>query len=229
MSWIDLGDPQPHGTALRYAPLAWPAGRRVAFEAAGNPQIEGAGSVRAIQDVFLHRRSTRDFGPLDLPRLGALLALTARELAQGGDHLGFPLSQRPAPSAGAIHPIHLIVQSLELDGWHRYDPKNHELVSVPCTLPPDQVRQGLDSLVQAPAATLLLLAAEPGRTAAKYANPSSLVWRDAGVLLGYLSLAAQALDLGFLPLGVTADPWVARLVDQPGLAGVGAAFVGTRA
>ncbi|SEM10533.1 hypothetical protein SAMN05518845_11692 [Variovorax sp. YR750] len=86
----------------------------------------------------------------------------------------------------------------------------------------------MDELIAAPVATLLLLVAEPGKTAAKYFNSESLVWRDAGVLLGYLSLAAEALGLAFVPLGITGDPWAGKLVDESGLAGVGAALVGRR-
>lgn len=88
------------------------------------------------------------------------------------------------------------------------------------------VRRETDDLVVAPSATLLLLVAEPGKTAAKYLNPDSLVWRDAGVLLGYLSLAAEALGLAFVPLGATGDPWAGTLVDEAGLTDVGAALVG---
>ena len=39
-------------------------------------------------------------------------------------------------------------------------------------------------------------------------------------------VAAESLDLSFCPLGVTGEPWTSRLLDQPGLVGVGAAFVG---
>ena len=86
----------------------------------------------------------------------------------------------------------------------------------------------MDKLLHAPEATLFLFAAEPGMTAAKYGDPLSLVWRDAGVLLGYLAAAAESIDLRLCPLGVTGDPWVRRLVDQAGLAGVGTALVGAR-
>jgi len=75
-------------------------------------------------------------------------------------------------------------------------------------------------------ATLLLFVAEPGMTIAKYSNASSLIWRDAGILQGYFAAAAESLDLNFCFLGVTGEPWASQLVDQPGLCGVGAAYVG---
>jgi hypothetical protein len=230
VTWIDLGNPRPRlpSEVKRYAPVRWPDGERIGLPSLAALPSHDLVFERSIVDLTSHRRSARVFAPLAQDRLGWLLELTNRQLASGSQDLGFPLTQRPAPSAGAIHPVHLVVQDPALTGWHRYDPVGHALVSVPCALDVVAVRRHMDELIAAPAATLLLLAAEPGKTASKYSDPCSLVWRDAGVLLGYLSLAAEALDLAFVPLGVTADPWVAGLVDEPGLAGVGAALVGAR-
>lgn len=229
MTWPDLGSPRPRCEAQRYSPVRWPEGERIPLPPLTTLPAHDPIFVRSFVDLATRRRSAREFAPLTLDRLGWLLALANRQLACGPQHLGFPLTRRPSPSAGAIHPVHLIVQSPDLGGWRRYDPIGHGLMSVPGGPDVQAVRKETDELVAAPAATLLLLVAEPGKTAAKYLNPDSLVWRDAGVLLGYLSLAAEALDLAFVPLGITGDPWVGTLVDEPGLAGVGAALVGTRA
>ena len=72
----------------------------------------------------------------------------------------------------------------------------------------------------------MVLVAEPGKTAAKYANSESLVWRDAGVLLGYMSVVAEALGLGFCPLGITGQAYVSALSADARLTGVGLAVVG---
>ena len=89
------------------------------------------------------------------------------------------------------------------------------------------VRKSMAAVVdQSDDATLLLFAAKPERTFAKYDSACSLVWRDAGVLLGYLSIAAESIGLNFVPLGINGEPFVSRLVDQAGLVGVGGAFVG---
>lgn len=220
MQWIDLGNPHPLPSPSAYAPIEWPASDVVPLA----PAVDV--SARAFRDVANARRTRRSFAALDLDALGVLLNLTCRVQQLGGVELGFPLTRRPSPSAGAIHPIHLIVLAPDQVGWHRYDPFRHALIKVPTTVDAHLVRREMEELVAAPAATLLLFAAEPGMTAAKYGNPWSLVWRDAGALQGGLSLAAEALDLSFCPLGVTGEPWISRLLDQPGLAGVGAAFVG---
>ena len=220
MDWIELGNPHPLPSPKAHTPLAWPAGAVVPLPPPSDVP------ARSFGDVAKTRRTRRSFSALEPGSLSALLSLTCLVQQSGSVELGFPLTRRPAPSAGAIHPIHLIVLEPGQIEWHRYDPFRHALIKVPTTLDAKLVRREVEELVAAPAATLLLFAAEPGMTAAKYDDPWSLVWRDAGVLQGCLSLAAEALDLSFCPLGVTGEPWTSRLLDQPGLVGVGAAFVG---
>jgi hypothetical protein len=82
-------------------------------------------------------------------------------------------------------------------------------------------------LVELGFGTLVSLVAEPGKTAAKYANHESLVWRDAGVVLGYMSLMAEALKLSFCPLGITGRPYVTDcLPNASTLQAVGLAVLG---
>lgn len=223
MTWIDLGNPHPLSAASTYTPLVWPAGTHVPLP----PPSEVA--ARSFVEVALARRTRRGFSALEAGRLSALLSLTCRVQQVGDATLGFPLTRRPAPSAGAIHPIHLILLEPGESGWQRYDPFRHALVNVPTSVDAQRVRRAMHEVLAVPGATLLLLAAEGEMTAAKYDHPWSLVWRDAGVLLGCLSMAAEALDLSFCPLGVTGEPWASRLLDKPGLMGVGAAFVGATA
>lgn len=221
MVWIDLGNPYPLPEPSPYQPLVWPEGRRIAL-----PDDRTQAS-KTLTRISAERRTRYEFGPVSKSRLGALFGLTSRIQSCGNERLGFPLSRRPAPSAGAIHPIHVIVNSNRDEGWHRYDPMEHALVELPSLVQPKNVRLAMDQIVQGGDATMLLLAAEPGKTFSKYANACSLVWRDAGVLLGYFAIAAEALNLNFSPLGVTGEPWVSQLVDEAGLVGVGVAFVGS--
>lgn len=109
----------------------------------------------------------------------------------------------------------------------RYNPFEHTLIEFESDISPGDVRRNMNAVVPAEVATLLLFAAEPGKTSAKYESANSLVWRDAGVLLGYLSIASESLGLNFAPLGVTGDPFTSELIKQPGLVGVGAAWVGS--
>ena len=181
-----------------------------------------------FSDVIASRRSRRSFGRLELPQLSQLLSLTCRSHRTLGGSFGFPLSQRPAPSAGAIHPIHVILGLADQINWQLYDPFRHCLTELPSKVHLSDVRTAMDVLVPGEEGTLILFAAEPQRTLQKYEHGVSLVWRDAGVLQGYFALAAEALEINFCLLGVTGEPWVSQLVDGSHLAGVGAAYVGSR-
>lgn len=125
-----------------------------------------------------------------------------------------------------MHPIHVL---LGRDGqaWQRYDPAEHTLVEVRGSEPlAAAARASAGELVPLRSGVLVVLVAEPGKTAAKYANSESLVWRDAGVLLGYMSVVAEALGLGFCPLGITGQAYVSALSADARLTGVGLAVVG---
>lgn len=221
MTWINLGNPYPRSEPQQYRPLEWPQGRRIALP----EQI--AATSKPFSQVAMGRRTRYEFGPVSHSMLGSLLGLTCRVQSCGNEQLGFALSKRPAPSAGAIHPIHVIVHENADGTWYRYDPMDHALVELPSAVQPKEVRVAMNQIVQGDNATMLLFVAEPGKTFAKYVDACSLVWRDAGVLLGCFALAAEALELNFLPLGVTGEPWVSQLINETGLVGVGVAFVGS--
>ena len=144
--------------------------------------------------------------------------------------LGFALQQRAVPSAGAIHPIHLVMQMPENSAtWARYNPLTHALDVMGASADVlDALRIEADRVVVAQPGSLLLFIAEPAMTAAKYENADSLVWRDAGVMQGALAITAEALGLSYCLLGITGDPWVGRLTEQCELVGVGVAALGAR-
>jgi hypothetical protein len=113
--------------------------------------------------------------------------------------------------------------------WERYEPVEHALITLTGS---EQLAQGAREQAgeAAPStdAVLIGLVAESGKTAAKYEFPETLVWRDAGVVLGYLSLVAEALKLNFCPLGMTGDAYISPLSDSQLLLGAGLALLGAR-
>ena len=134
---------------------------------------------------------------------------------------------RPAPSGGAIHPIHLVAWLPEEREWAWYSSRAHRLHLLGDR---GQCLAGLadaaQDLLPDCTGTLLACVAEPGLTSAKYEHPDSVVWRDAGVLQGILAMVAASLDQQFCLLGLTGNPWVESLADQGQLSGVGVAAVG---
>jgi hypothetical protein len=217
MDWIDLGVPTPRKGWKPNVQAPWPSGRReVLPKGLEGPEV-------TLRDVFANRRSRREFKPLALESLSQLLVLACKVHFSICDTTQ---SSRPAPSAGALHPIHVLLHRPGDELWNCYDPFEHALVDVASQISPIAVREDLGAIMPGDDATLLLFAAEPSGTFAKYEHACSLVWRDAGILQGYFSMAAEALGLHFCLLGVTGEPWVSRLVCEKALFGVGAAYVG---
>jgi SagB-type dehydrogenase family enzyme len=174
------------------------------------------------------RQTRRDFKDvLDEQFLGQLLWLSCRSRSSWHSEYGFDQESRPAPSAGALHPVHVLVGAEGL-AWQRYDAVAHSLVEVPRSeANVTAMRTAASNLVDLGRGALVSFLAEPGRTGAKYESPDSLVWRDAGVLLGYMSVAAEALGLSFCPLGLTGDAVLRDLLDWSApVHGAGLAVVG---
>jgi hypothetical protein len=126
-----------------------------------------------------------------------------------------------------MHPIHILVGA-SCAPWRRYDQVEHALVELRGSeANADLVRQRAAELFDVDRGLVLALVAEPGKTGSKYVNPESLVWRDAGVVLGYMSMVAEVLGLSFCPLGITADTELADLLGTTTLLfGAGLAVLG---
>lgn len=216
-------EPNPRQLASLYEPVQWAKGTVLELEPLSSLPIAD------LHALLRNRRTQRRFGTLTTIQLGNLLGLACQTQAARASPYGFPQELRMHPSAGAIHPIHVLCQR-QLDGaWERYDPVRHALVEIPGT---ERFAVGaracVSEIVNSGAAVLIALVAEAGKTHAKYTASESLVNRDGGVVLGYLSIVAEALGLNFCPLGVMGDAFVAPLAPSGLLQGAGLLLVGSR-
>ena len=221
--WISLGSPIPRQEPLTYSPRVWPITESVRLP-------PGASDIPDLLVSRSSRRSRRAFAPVSLEQIGQLFWRTARCQRTTDSPFGFQLQQRAVPSAGAIHPIHLLAQMPgDTSAWARYNPLTHALDLIGSSAGVlDPLRKHADEVVLAEPGILLVFVAEPQMSSAKYENPESLVWRDAGVLQGALAIASEDLGLNFCLLGITGDPWVGLLSEQCQLIGVGLAALGAR-
>jgi SagB-type dehydrogenase family enzyme len=171
------------------------------------PPPDRAGA-RSLESLLQARRSVRDFAPdtLDARQVGQLLWATGGVTETRG------FARRTAPSAGALYPleIHLVTAR----GVARYDPSTHALAWELAGDRRDALAEaayGQDWLGRAPA--VIVIAAEPGRTARKYgARADRYVALEAGGACQNLLLEAVALGLGATPVGAFDDAAVGRLL-----------------
>lgn len=219
-----MNDPFPRDQARPYSPFAWPQGPALALPLRSEPlQVDMVGLME-------QRQTRREFSrePTE-NELGDFLWLVCRNRASRPSPFGFEQESRPHPSAGGMHPIHVLLARPQ-QGWHYYEPVEHSLTQLPGSqMAAAQARQDSSAVVPLNCGILIALAAEPGKTAAKYEHPESLVWRDAGAILGYMSIVAEALSLSFCPLGLLGGEFVTAAVSgdsriqAAGLAILGAA------
>lgn len=183
--------------------------------------------------VLADRRSRRPLRPLSAHHLGAVLWFSAKEFARRGTPgAGNYWEHRAVPSAGGCHPIDVLVR----DGakprlaWKRYNPRSHGLASL--IIEDSSALRAHDRTLKPMVgelrnASLLWLLAQPNRTARRYHNPESLIWRDAGVLIGVIALVAEALGLACTPLGATGEPFLSRALGGRGkVFGLGGILIG---
>lgn len=215
-----MADPFPLEAASVYTPFEWQITDEVQLKA------EKTRINVNLAQVLASRRSTRVFPYLSIQRLGDLLWHTCRVLESSPSSYGFELLKCPYPSAGAIHPIQLLLFHSDMLLWTRYNALTHSLEVIHPQAPLDGLRQRFCEFMPIGDGTLVVFVAELGLTSSKYAHPDSLIWRDAGVLQGTLALVAHALNIGLCLLGGTGDPWVSNLSEETRLMGVGMAILG---
>jgi hypothetical protein len=180
----------------------------------------------AFLDVLRDRRSAVG-GPVSSDDLSSLLwhATALRERRADG-RFGIPWESRPAPSAGGLHAIRIVVLPLEDTAQAgEYLPDHHGLGPID----PNGInanRASVAEMIGATTGTTLQFACDLNLLAECYDNPETLMWRDAGTLAATIAFAATALGMTSVVLGRTGGGVLkAAGIDQR-FAAVGAVHVG---
>jgi len=161
------------------------------------------------------RRTRRRFRLVAERQLSAFLWYSARSRYSYLDETGRRFESRPAPSAGGCHPHDLLVLRPRRGSLaaSMYDPRAHALAELECHK--RDLRRFVKHISEAVSpehGTVVWFIAQPQRTGNHYRFPESLLWRDAGVLIGVMAVVAESLNLAFCPVGATGDPYVAALM-----------------
>ena len=196
MSPID--DPKP-----RVPPNAWKCFRPSVLSTLKLP-ILTTGPSRDFLDVLNSRRSSLG-GALPIDQLAALLwyAVGTKGHAPKG-RASIPIEWRSSPSAGGLHPIHVVcIPAPPDDEVLLYDAPTHSLGTLQLNdhgivrLNADEV---LNVVGESRGWTLRFIA-DIDKIDAAYKNPTSLALRDSGCLLATICLCAEWLGLTACPLG----------------------------
>jgi SagB-type dehydrogenase family enzyme len=224
MAITRLQSPVPRAHPLKGEDIRWSTDPPRTLTAPMHP-----GSV----DVFPllnGRRTHRHFRSLTARDLSTFLWYSARTRFAYLDESGRRFESRPAPSAGGCHPHDLLIVRPRHGNLEAsvYDSRAHALAALqrPKTALQRFVSHVADA-VPPEQGTIIWLVAQPQRTQNYYRSPESLLWRDAGVLIGVMAVVADALNLAFCPVGATGDPHIGRLLGTRSSAyGFGGAILG---
>ncbi|UEG51393.1 SagB family peptide dehydrogenase [Mucilaginibacter daejeonensis] len=179
--------------------------------------------------VITNRRSTRKFNAVMLTQLSQLLWYTAKVKNLHLQENGYILTHRGAPSAGARHPIDIIVYNSTMfhrEHFYYYNPFDHSLnlIMNEVVIAPFIIH--INKIVNIGRGTLLWFVAHSQRTNSKYENADSLIWRDAGALINSIQLTCTALNLSSCPIGSLGEPYISSFFADPDVFGAGGIIIG---
>jgi SagB-type dehydrogenase family enzyme len=184
-----------------------------------------------FSEVISNRRSFRKFRSVTKEQLGELLWYTAKVKSPHIQDNGYILTHRGAPSAGARHPIDIIIYTPNMLGnenFYYYNPFDHslnQLVNNHTDTAP--LIDHVSKIVPIENGTLLWFVAHENRTAAKYEHPESLIWRDSGALINSIQLTCTALSLNSCPIGSLGEPYISDFFGGgKGIFGTGGIIIG---
>lgn len=187
-----------------------------------------------IVECIVNRKSSRDLKFADPTQIGELLWHSAKVTGIDVEKDGYILSSRRAPSAGARHPIDIIVSQPKRENEERrcfsyYNPFEHSLNLLSLNYEiSEKFFQHINEVVSINDATIIWFVAHPVRTSAKYDNFESLIWRDAGALIYCIQLVSTILGLKSCPIGSLGEPYISQLFKKNGAVfGVGGILIGS--
>jgi SagB-type dehydrogenase family enzyme len=185
--------------------------------------------LRSFEEVLNSRRSRREIVRAPLRKIINTIAFAVGpQFILSNDPL--KRTRRPAPSAGALHPIDILIADWSLTPrLMRYDALFHRLdILAPraesaCL---QEFRTMTLEILPRASGTAIILVGDIGRITASYENAESLLWRDAGFLLQTIFLSATAFGLAFCPLGMLGQQIVQYLGLESTLVAAGVAVIG---
>ena len=194
---------------LEYEPFVYPSLEKITL-----PVVSFSKRQKDFLDVFRGRRSEKKLGVCSLEELSEILFHAVKPYTISRDDYDMIVYRSASPSAGGRHPIDILIGLPEKEGrrLYLYEPLSHSLLRL--DIPVELQQEFFDDVNQ----TLLLgdsvliwFSIQYMRTASKYTDYESLVWRDAGAQLCCLQQVAKHVGLDSCPIGYLAEETFNRM------------------
>lgn len=219
-----MNNPQPKPTEERVTSFDYPIQHTVKLSQDIDPL-----SAR-FDEVITSRKSQRTFSGINLQQLSNILWYTAKVKQTFVQENGYILTHRGTPSAGARHPIDMLIINrtlLNSNLPHYYNPFEHTLNMLDLSAQPvvDFIEH-INAIISITNATIIWFVAHPERTEAKYENPETLIWRDAGALINSIQLTCAASNVNCCSIGSLGEPFIGNFFNQTDIFGAGGLLIG---
>lgn len=221
-----MSGPKLRTEPLTYEPYIYECGEKISL-----PKVDIEAQGTAFIEVFSERRSVKTLGSCPLNVLSQILFLAVKPYSIGIDDYGVTVYRSAAPSAGGRHPIDVLV-GLKEDGerWlYLYQPLKHTLRKL--LVSPELQKAFFESVEETlpfGESALLWFSVQYMRTASKYTNYESLVWRDVGAQLCCLQQAAKYVGIDSCPIGYLAEDEFNAMFQTEKLMSGGGLIIGKR-
>jgi SagB-type dehydrogenase family enzyme len=219
-----MKNPQPKPTEERVTSFDYPIQHTIKLSQNIDPL-----SAR-FDEVITSRKSQRTFSGINLQQLGNILWYTAKVKQTFVQENGYILTHRGTPSAGARHPVDILIINqtlLNSNLPHYYNPFEHTLnkLDLSAQLVVDFIEH-INDIISITNATIIWFVAHPERTEAKYENPETLIWRDAGALINSVQLTCAASNINCCSIGSLGEPFIGNFFNQTDIFGAGGLLIG---
>lgn len=195
-----MRNPTPKGQPDIFTPFIYPVSIKQKLE------IPNSKFNKDFLSVVTNRRSDKDFAGLSISEIAELLYWSNKIQSFQVDEIGFILSKRTSPSAGARHPVDILVSPAATNRQlSYYNPIDHTLREL--LIAEQKLNDFLNEIsknISIRNACIFWFSIQHEKTGSKYENPESLYWKDTGALLYCIQLIATYLGYKSCPLGTLA-------------------------
>ena len=211
---------------LAYVPFVYPSLEKITL-----PRVTSSKRQNDFLDVLRERRSVKQLGGCASEKLSEILFHAVKPYTICKDDYDMTVYRSASPSAGGRHPIDILVGLPEKDGRRLfiYEPLSHSLRRL--DVPIDLQRDFFDDINQTLSlgdSVLLWFSIQYMRTASKYNDYESLVWRDAGAQLCCLQQVAKYVGLDSCPIGYLAEETFDKMFNSASLISGGGMIIGMK-
>lgn len=211
---------------LEYVPFVYPSLEKIAL-----PRVTISKRQKDFLDVLRERRSVKHLGGCSIEKLSEILFHAVKPYTIYKDDYDMTVYRSASPSAGGRHPIDILVGLRENDERQifLYEPLSHSLLRLDIPLESQcEFCEDVNQTLPLGDSVLVWFSVQYMRTASKYTDYESLVWRDVGAQLSCLQQVAKYVGMDSCPIGYLAEESFDKMFNSSFLISGGGMIIGLK-